>query len=248
MIAGAAVQQAADGGMGSSFTWRRTTQGLEQRVEPGRGLAPRRKMVIGKHRIRRLLSQPGEGRDLIGQHLQRQPRILFGVIHMPDLQPPVLIVLDQMVVRIARKGQGVQPQRINRGCAQRRKPRPVGHQMRQIVPQDIVSHHIRHSVAQRLQPVQREVQGRAFVNQCLFSPYRRKGKKPCRLRIDLQINRDAVRQERGGFRGQTSASGAKLCINRLITLLLMDARKGFGRNCTVRRPPATVPGTRWPRL
>lgn len=55
------------------------------------------------------MPQPGEGRDLIGQHLQREPRILFGVIHMPDLQTPVVIMLDQMVIGIARKGQGIQP-------------------------------------------------------------------------------------------------------------------------------------------
>ena len=100
--------------MGCGLTRRRAPQKLEQRVEACPALGPRRQMVIGKHRTGRLPPQPGEGRDLVGQHLQRQPRILFGVIHMPDLQPSVLIVLDQMVVGIARKGQRVQPERIDR--------------------------------------------------------------------------------------------------------------------------------------
>jgi hypothetical protein len=110
-------------------------------------------MMIGQQGIWRLLPQPGEGRDLIGKHLQRQPRVLFGVIHMPDLQPTVLIMLDQMVIGIARKGQGVQPKRIDRRRPQPRQPRPVGHQMRQIVPEDVVTHQMRRTVAQRLQPV-----------------------------------------------------------------------------------------------
>jgi hypothetical protein len=109
MIAGAAVQQAADGGVGGGFIGGGATQELEQRVKPTCSFAPRRQMVIGHQGIRRLLPQPVEGRYLIRQNLQRQPGILFGVIHMPDLEPPVLIMLDKMVVRIAWKGQGVQP-------------------------------------------------------------------------------------------------------------------------------------------
>ena len=62
--------------------------------------------MIGQQGIGSLLPQPSKSRDLIRQHLQRQPSVLFRVIYMPDLQPPVVIMLDQMVVRIARKGQG----------------------------------------------------------------------------------------------------------------------------------------------
>jgi hypothetical protein len=44
-------------------------------------------MAIGQRGIRRVLFRSHAGRNLIGQHLQRQPRILFGVIHMPNPQP-----------------------------------------------------------------------------------------------------------------------------------------------------------------
>jgi len=73
---------------------------------------------MGQKGIRYLLTQPGKDRDLIRHHLQSKPRILFGVIHMRDLQPPVLIMLDQMVIGIARKRQGIQPESIDRRCAQ----------------------------------------------------------------------------------------------------------------------------------
>ena len=203
VMAGAAVQQATNGGMGRGLAGRGPTQGLEQRIEPGRSLAPRRQMVIGQSRIRHLLPQPRKGRNLIGQHLQRKPRVLNRVIHMPDLQPPVLIVLDQMVVRIARKGQGVQPQRIHRRRPQSREPRPIGHQMRQVMAQDVVADQMHGPGAKRLQPIQRRVQRCPFVNQRRLAPHRRKGEQPRRFRINLQIDRDAACQEWGGVKGQT---------------------------------------------
>ena len=66
-------------------------------------------MVIGGKRVRRLGPQSREGRNLVRQNLQGQPRILRRVVHMPDLKPPVLIMLDQMVVGAPRKGQRIQP-------------------------------------------------------------------------------------------------------------------------------------------
>ena len=204
MIAGAAVQKAADGGMGRGLIRRRAVQELEQRIEPRRGFAACRQMVIGECRIRRILHQPGESCDLIGQHLQCQPRVLFGSIHMPDLQAPVLIMLDHMVVRIVRKGHGIKPKRVYRGRPQTRQPRTICHQMRQIVPQDIVADEMCGPAAELLQPIHCGLQRRTLVDQCRLTPHRRKGKDPRRLRIDLQINRNASRKERGGVKGQAS--------------------------------------------
>jgi hypothetical protein len=107
-------------------------------------------MVIGQQDIGGLLPQSDERCDLLGQNLQRQPRILFGVIHMPHLQAPVLIMLDQMVIGVARKGQRIEPQRINRPRRQNRQSRAVRSQIRQIVAQDVMPHHMRRPVAQRL--------------------------------------------------------------------------------------------------
>ena len=44
------------------------------------------------------------------------------------------------------------------------QPRPVGHQMRQIVAQDVVANQMRRSIAKRLQSVQCRVQRATFVN------------------------------------------------------------------------------------
>lgn len=58
---------------------------------------------------------------------------------MPRLQAPVMIVFDEMVVWIARKGERVQPQGIDRGACDRRKPRADSSQMRQIMAKNVMT-------------------------------------------------------------------------------------------------------------
>jgi hypothetical protein len=76
--------------------------------------------------------------------------------------------------------------------------------MRQIVPQDIVADQMHRPVAEHVQPIQRGIKCAPFVNQHGLTPHRSKGKQPGRFGIDLQIDRDAGRQERRGVKGQTS--------------------------------------------
>lgn len=52
-----------------------------------------------------------------------------------------------------RKGERVQPQRINRHCPKGRQTRPVGHQMRQIMAHDIMADQMICALTDRLQPV-----------------------------------------------------------------------------------------------
>ncbi|TAT97864.1 hypothetical protein ELI49_29400 (plasmid) [Rhizobium ruizarguesonis] len=47
--------------------------------------------------------------QLIAQHLKHQSRIQFRIVDMARLQTPVMIVLDQVVVGIARKCERIEP-------------------------------------------------------------------------------------------------------------------------------------------
>ena len=76
--------------------------------------------------------------------------------------------------------------------------------MRQIVPQDVVANQMRSPFTKRLQPVQRRFKRGPFVSQPRLAPNRRKGKKPRRLRINLEIDRNTTRQEQGGVEAQLS--------------------------------------------
>ncbi|MHC2481212.1 hypothetical protein ACVIKP_003003 [Rhizobium leguminosarum] len=51
----------------------------------------------------------GQSRELIAQYLKHQSRIQFRVIDVARLQTPVMVVLNQVVVRIARKCERIEP-------------------------------------------------------------------------------------------------------------------------------------------
>ena len=76
--------------------------------------------------------------------------------------------------------------------------------MRQVVAQDVVTDKMNRALAVRLQPVQRRFKRGPFVSQPRLAPNRRKGKKPRRLRINLEIDRNTTRQEQGGVEAQLS--------------------------------------------
>lgn len=89
--------------------------------------------------------------------------------------------------------------------------------------QDVVADEMRRPGAECFQPVQCGVECGPFLNQSPFAPHRRKGKKPRRFRINLQINRNASCKEKGGVKGQTSgiriprANLGFLAIDNLVT-------------------------------
>ena len=76
--------------------------------------------------------------------------------------------------------------------------------MRQVVAQDVVTDKMNRALADRLQPVQLRFKRGPFVIQSRLAPNRRKGKKPRRLRINLEIDRNTTRQEQGGVEAQLS--------------------------------------------
>ena len=66
------------------------------------------------------------------KYRQRQARIELGIIERTALQPSILIVLDQVVIRIARKSQRIKTQRIDCRQLQQAKGRCSGSEVRQI--------------------------------------------------------------------------------------------------------------------
>lgn len=81
----------------------------EDGVEPLGPVHPGCQVVIGRQGLGRLVRQVTQRFDLVFQHLEDQPRILFGIVDVTGLQASVVIVLDQMVIGVARKGQRVEP-------------------------------------------------------------------------------------------------------------------------------------------
>ena len=76
--------------------------------------------------------------QLVAKTAERQSRIELRVVELPRLQLPVLVMLDQMVVRVARKGQRVEPQRIDHRQRQEPQPRLGRGQVRGVEGDEVV--------------------------------------------------------------------------------------------------------------
>ena len=75
----------------------------------------RRQPVPRKQQIRR---RPTQRTALIRQEFKREPCVQLRIVHPCALELPILIVLDQVVVGVARKGQRVQPKGVYSGSLQ----------------------------------------------------------------------------------------------------------------------------------
>jgi len=74
---------------------------------------------------------------------------------MSGLKAAVLMMLDQMMIRVAGESQRVQPQCIDRRPSQPRQPGPRRREMRQIMTQDIVTDEMIGIGHAPFQPIQR---------------------------------------------------------------------------------------------
>ena len=111
---------------------------------------------------------------------------------MARLQPPVVMVLDQMVIGVARKCQRVQPQRINGAFCQPRQLRAQSQQVRQVKPDDVVAQEMVRTLRHRLEPDQRLFDQPATRHHLVrpIVPHGGKGKDPCRPGVNLEVQRD----------------------------------------------------------
>ena len=90
---------------------RRREEGVETR---GRPIRRRRQPMPGEQQVWRGVIERLEGVVLIAKDLQGQPGVQFRIVQPPAFELSVLVVLDQVMIRIAGKSQGVETQGIHR--------------------------------------------------------------------------------------------------------------------------------------
>ena len=196
--AGVFGQQTADGvlrlerGGAQGAAQAREYRGRARAFGSGGGQA-----VPGQQQVRVCFLTVPQGCALIPKEVQRQPRVLFWVPHPVALQRAVLVVLDEVVVGIARKRQRVQAQRVDGGQAQQAQIRLRSSQMRQVVGDQVVAQHERRAVGQGIELRQCGSQIAAVVSQRCAGVSADRGElmdAPV-LDADFQIDAEAARLE-----------------------------------------------------
>jgi hypothetical protein len=199
MDASLAMQRLADGplgcaGSGSTFAAHEREDGVEAALVG----TDRREPVIGGEQVRRPALQLAHRIELIGEHLENQPRVELGVVHMPCLQAPVLIVLHQPVIGVLREGQRVEPERVDGRLRKHGRPAARGcGEVRQIEADDVVPQKELGIPGEPVEADQRLVEPAALEDETLIvvRPDRREREEPARHRIDLEVERQAAADE-----------------------------------------------------
>ena len=65
--------------------------------------------MIGSQGVRRVRTELTHGIKLIRQNLEHQTRIQFRIVHMSRRKAAIMVMFDQVVIRVARKCERVQP-------------------------------------------------------------------------------------------------------------------------------------------
>ncbi|WP_323015176.1 hypothetical protein [Devosia sp.] len=110
----------------------------EDGVEAGRLFGSGGQEMIGADSIWLVTVKLPKRSKLVAQYVEHQPRIHFRIIHMAALEATIMIMLDQMVVRIAWEGQRIEPQRVDWRREQLRQRWPDCRKVWQVVSQDIM--------------------------------------------------------------------------------------------------------------
>ena len=80
-----------------------------------------------------------EGAQLVAEDLQGKPRVQFRVVDAAPLELSVLVMLDQMVIGIAGKGQWIQAEGVHRRQTQQFQPGIDRPQMRKVEINQVVA-------------------------------------------------------------------------------------------------------------
>ena len=135
--------------------------------------------------------------ELVSQHGEDEASIDLGIAGAPGLEPPVLVVLDQAVIRVARKGERVEPERVDRRLREDPQAGTCFLQKGQIVADHVVSEHELRAGGVFVERAQRSrevaVAVGARVGGCRTD--RREALNPAGVRIDLKVDRDASRKK-----------------------------------------------------
>ena len=151
--------------------------------------------VPGREQVRvRFIESP----LLIVEHLQHQPGVQLGIVPASPSQRPVLIVLHQVVIGIAGKGQGIEPERVHHRQVQQLEARVRGPQVGQVEIDQVVAQHEVRAVGQLVQPGQRLAQVAADPRDghllTRIRPHAGQGVNPVIRPADLQVQRQAARK------------------------------------------------------
>jgi len=134
---------------------------------------------------------------LVGENLQSEAGVQFGVIQPAPPQRPVLVVFHQVVIGIAGKGERVEAERVHRRQPQQSDVGVGGPQVGQVEVDEVVPQHEVRAVGQLVQPGQRRRQTAAAGKREGFIgvwPHTSESMDAAVVPTDFQIQRQATRQ------------------------------------------------------
>ena len=172
----------------------RPSQAGEKGVEAGPGALLGGQPVPRCHQIRRFPDDPHQGTPLVVEQIQREPGIELRVVQPAAFELSVLVVLDQVVIGIARKGERIEPQRIHRRQAQEPKIGLRRLDMREIEGDQVVPEQKGRAVGQHIQLLQRRRQIPASKDQAAsgIGPQCGKGADATVANADFEVQRQAA--------------------------------------------------------
>ena len=151
-LAGVAGQTLVDGGVGLGIGGTLCiAQGGKEEVEAGCGAARSCQPVPGGKELRVGF---GQKLALIVEDFQGQAGVEFRVVDLSAPELAVLVVLDEVVIGVAGKGEGTQQQRIDRRQIQQAQVRLGGPEVRQVESDQVVAEQEVGAVCQLVKPVQ----------------------------------------------------------------------------------------------
>ena len=172
---------------------RRTRHRLEERFEALRLLARCREPTEGRQQIGGVPGEFPQLDELVPKDGEDEPGVAFGIAGVPGLEPPVLVVLDQAVIRVAGKGERVEPEGVDGRLGQEAQAGTGFPQVGQIVLDDVVSENELRAGGVLVKRPQRarEVAAAVLAGLGCCPTAGGEGANPAGVRIDLEVDRDA---------------------------------------------------------
>ena len=171
---------------------------LEERFEALRLLDGCREPTEGAQQIGGIPSKSPELGELVSKDGEDEPGVEFGGAGPPGLERPILVVLDQAVIRVAGKGERVEPEGVDGRLAQKAQAGTGFPQIGQIVLDYVVSENELRAGGVLVKRTQRDRKVAAAVLAGFGCCPAASGEaaNPAGVRIDLEVDRHASRKER----------------------------------------------------
>ena len=165
----------------------------------------------GREQIRR---SPFQGSPLVTKNLQRESGIQFRIVDASSLEPAVLIVLDEVVIGMAGKGEWAEAQRIHRRQCQQTQFRLRGCQVGQVEADQVVPQNEGRPIGELVELQQRFRQSAAGMHQALAGIRSDRADRvdAAILPANLQVERKAARPKQLIFqRRRCTRIGLYMC-------------------------------------